>query len=86
MPAQITGRLTARRPAAAVKALPTANKIPAAAKARPICPERPRRRAAGPGRAGRKTPVLRPAVTTAAPAPMRSRFAAAGRSPRVCDR
>jgi hypothetical protein len=38
MAPQITGRFTACRPTAAVSALPTANKIPAAAKARPVCP------------------------------------------------
>ena len=86
MPAQVTGRFTARRPAAAVSALPTANKIPAAAKARPICPGEAPAACSRAGTSRAQTPVLSPAVTTAAPAPMRSRFAAAGRSPRVCAR
>jgi len=76
MPAQVTGRFTARRPAAAVSALPTANKIPATAKARPICPGEAPAACSRAGTSRAQTPVLSPAVTTAAPAPMRSRFAA----------
>jgi hypothetical protein len=73
MPAQATGRFTARRPTAVVSALPTANKIPAAAKARPICPEETPARCSWAGTSSAQAPVLRPAVTTAAAAPMRPR-------------
>ena len=81
MPAQITGRVTARRPAAVVSALPAANKIPAAAKTRPICPEEAPVRCSWAGTSRAQAPVLRPAVTTAAAAPMTSRSRPAARSP-----
>ena len=68
MPPQVTGRFTARRPAAAVSALPTANKIPAAAKARPIRPGEAPAACSRAGTSRAQTPVLSPAVTTAAPA------------------
>ena len=83
MPAQVTGRFTALRPAAAVSALPTANKIPATAKARPIWPGEIPAACSRAGTSRAQTPVLSPAVTTAAAAPMRSRFAGAGCWPRV---
>ncbi len=86
MPPQVTVRFTARRPRAAVSALPTANKIPAAAKARPICPDEAPAACRRAGTSRAQTPVLSPAVTTAAAAPIRSRFLAAGRSRRVLAR
>ena len=66
VPAQVTGRFTAGQ-AAAVSALPTANKIPAAAKARPICPGEAPAACSRAGTSRAQTPVLSPAVTTAAP-------------------
>jgi len=81
MPPQVTARFTARRPTAAVSALPTANKIPAAAKARPICPGEAPAACSLTGTSRAQTPVLSPAVTTAAAAPMRSRFTLAARLP-----